>query len=287
MAGALFSFDNYADSATITSTSSIEPALPLLNLKDRRIALKCRTVNKLTAFNIRVDFGAFKQIKLISLLGFNMTSTGFFLSSFSCSITASSTGFGVAPFSYNQPSVGIIDRPPIGMPVNFFHAVNGGAGATGRYWELNFTFGNFDSYYQAGRLWMGDGILIPEGVDNEWAQTIRDPSEITRSRGQQVYANGKAKYRQTSVRLSPVTRDVMFGEVPPLAISMERNIQEMLFIAGRTGEVIVIPRIGDGSNVENQFVNRTGMYGVFSDEPTIRKLAGDNYSVDLSIEECL
>lgn len=283
MAGALFSFENFADSATLSSTTGIVASLPLSNLKDRRIALKARTTNILSGFNINADLLSPKKVRILGLIGANVTKS--VDAGINVVVTASNTGFGVAPLILDE-SFFVNDRFPYGINPSLFAIINSGQGVTARYWELTYFWNTVGfNYYEAGRLWVGDGILLPDGVENDWSQTIKDPSTISRSRGQQVYADVKQRYRKLNFSLGSLSKKIVFGD--PDVSPMPLHFQQMFLTAGVTGEVLVIPRCGNNSVDENQFINRTAAYGVFSEEHTVRKEPGDNYSVNLSIEECL
>jgi len=288
MAGAFFSFLNKFDTATVTDQlGNISPSLPITNLKDRRLALKARTTTKF--FTIRVDFGIQKKIDVIGILSTNSKKTTYdqqTLDLNSISVKASNVSPGGTDVLNPISSTIFTDNPPQWMPRNFFWPINisGVVGKTARYWEISVTIDTTDSYYEIGRIWMGEAIQW-EAVDAEWSLTIKDASTLIRSRGQQVYADVKQKYRKLNISVSSVSQKWMFGDVNNNPTNLD--FQNMFFTSGITGEVLVLPRTGDDTTQSRQFMSRTGIYGVIAEEQTIRKIPGDNYSVDLSIEECL
>lgn len=291
--GAYFSYTNLADYATLSAFNlqTYVAALPLTNLQDHRLSKKARTAGSLAnGFSVGLDLtgGVFTvNTKIVALCGLNfifnppreLSNTLSVTINFS-NVSIGSTDIGQYTFS------SVSDNTPQGMPANIFVVVNGNSGFTARYISINFNWSSGSiTYMEAGRLWIGDAIVQPLSIEEGWQQTIKDLSTIQRSRGGQIYADIKQRYRNTKLEIKQVPR----ASIYPLQGAPTLNFQEMFLNAGMSSEVIVIPRSNTGFNQQDclVFQNHTGIYGVFAQNPSIVNLPGDLYNLSMEFDESL
>lgn len=292
--GAYFSYLNYVDYATLAAYNSqtYQAALPLSNLQDHRVSKKARTSGSLANhFALSVDLTPIASggmpVKVIGLCGMNWP---FFTpreAGVTLNFTLNFSNVSIGATDIGQATLtNILDIVPAGMPCNMFIAVNGNTGFTSKFISMDISWTSSGlSFFEAGRLWVGDAIVMPAAIEEGWQQTIQDLSTIQRSRGGQIYSDIRQRYRNTKIEIKQVQRTSIFA---PQGINLP-NFQSMFLNAGMSSEVLVIPR----SNINNSdlesacFMNHTGVYGVFAQKPVISNVSGDIYNLSMELDESL
>lgn len=288
--GAYFSYKNYADTAALSAYNSqtYQAALPLANLQDHRLSKKARTTGTTHGFAVGIDLNAVRNTKVVALCGLNFSSNDPAYSSNALvyTVTFSNTAIGSTDVGQFQET-GYLENTFSGMPPNVFIVPNGNAGFTARYLSVVATWSQSGgAYFEAGRLWVGDAIVLPGAVEEGWSQTIQDLSTIQRSRGGQIYADIRQRYRNTKIDVKSVPRQTIF----PLANSGYATFQEMFLNAGMSTEIVALLRssLGTGTPEDDySFMMHTGVYGVFSQKPSVTNSAGDNYNISMELDESL
>jgi len=293
MAGGIFSYTNLVDLATTTLAAgtgvTYQASLPLSNLKDHRVSNKARTTNTTNHMKFTLDFGTSQQIKCIALMGMNFAQNFVADTAPALNAVVIVAGYSnVSPtgFEVGTEVVQYSDWSPRAIPPIVAYSPNNGAGFNVRYVNIE-TYWLLDTgvtYYEAGRLWVGNAIVLPGGVEEGWQQTIKDNSSIVRSRGGQIYSDIRARYRSLRIEASLLSQAQAIGDYSNLQL----NFQEMFLNAGNNSEVLVIPRSGANSSfADNQLNSRLASYGVFTQEPVITNLPGNNYKVQMEIADSL
>jgi hypothetical protein len=171
MSNAIIAYGNQIDVATLTGGSWLA-ALPLTNLKDRKIGKVARSTDATTAFTqFDIDFGGTRLMRVIGLIGHNLTTAGKY------KITLSSAAdFSVVVYTSGWVDVWPIVYPsgtlPWGAP-NWWSGTYSAeeiaaytgtiahiltASTNARYVRIEFDdTANADGYVQLGRVFAGDG----------------------------------------------------------------------------------------------------------------------------------
>lgn len=291
---AFIAHENLADDFTITSPSGFTVALPLANLRDRRLA-KVGRVASGNEIVVRTDLGAgptalLPRVSLIAMLNMNITTAKMYDN------TGAGQGGVLTEVKASNVSMGSSDVLNLSQQVfdrGFTHQAKNGlvvlpAPLQARYWQARFVW-DVDAIgvAQAGRFWLSDVWRFIDsgsdvGVDQGWSISQKDPSVVRRSRGQQVYVDEKMRYRQLEFTISQQVRQGVFGyDTAPYANDW-KSLQEVLIQAGQTGEVIICPK--EDPN-DDQLVNRTSVYGTMVGDARITHTAGELFSASLSVQE--
>lgn len=137
-------------------------------------------------------------------------------------------------------------------------------------------------YFELGRVFISDALVMPAGVDGTWSLAVDDPGALDVSAGRQWYASPQARTRRLVAALSPLKTEEAFGLSAGGTVSSlypVPSIQDLQMHAGATGEVIVIPRTA------GVWAYRAGIYGHLERAPVIRHRAGPNYETELVVIE--
>jgi len=159
-----------------------------------------------------------------------------------------------------------------------------GVGVRARYVRITPNWVPIGSYREIARVWLGDAVVIPEGVDANWDLGFVEPGRLDTSSGQQVYEEKKNRVRTLRVSLSKMPAEIAFGFAEGSASAADTpSIEGLQFSAGATGEVVILPR-----STSALWNRRLGIYGHIdaNSRPTIHHDAGDFYSTEfVAIEE--
>jgi hypothetical protein len=299
-AGAYFSYKNYVDYSTLSAFNSqtYVAALPLTNLQDHRLSKRARTSGSLSnTFGVGIDmtaiptaFGLAVPVKVVALCGLNFANADPLPTQNTISFNINFSNVSIGATDVGTITTGtVIDNSPSGMPANLFVVVNGNTGFTCKYISITASWSNTSTFYEAGRLWIGDAIVLPLAVEEGWTQTIKDLSIIQRSRGGQIYSDIRQRYRSTRIEVRNVQRPQVFAASAGASAQLP-TFQEMFLNMGVSTEGLIIPRSQLNTSFASDnyaFMNHTGIYGVFATQPTIINTSGDSYNISMEFDESL
>lgn len=174
------------DSATITSSSEVA-GLPDDNVVDDFVAKKWRTTGD-TGEWIKFDLGSEKDITMIALFGYNLTSGA------TVTLQANSEdNWTSAPYS---KAITWNERALVKFIAEKY-----------QWWRIYFEdAANPDTYIEIGRICCGAYYMPPVNIDQEVQKKIVDPSFIQESEGRQGYAIEKEEYRVYDIRFTGIDR---------------------------------------------------------------------------------
>lgn len=130
----------------------------------------------------------------------------------------------------------------------------------------------------AGRLWAGPLWEAPNGIFRSWETSIRDPGEVSRSRGGQGYARDEQRIRSLRMELAHVPTELAFGVEDNTVL----DLQQLGMRIGTTSPVMVFPRTEDQHSI-----HRLGVYGTMTEGMRIRHGAGDQFNAGFEVVEQL
>lgn len=281
---ALLSYRNLADAAPSVTGSAVAN-FPLSNLLTRQLSSTWRadtSVNPEILVDLGADAGA---ARVIALLGTNRAGpdTG----GADMYVFGSADGASWSPLA--MPS-GPDDTGVPDLPRNVITIVEDAfmAGFP-RYLRIIPRWIPVDgaSYFEAGRLWIGDALVLPDECDGNWELSVVDSGRADESASKQVYINRGKRQRVLRMAVTLMPTEVAFGfsEGATSATGVP-SMQDLMHHVGATGEVLALIR--NGANAANAAIwaRRAGIYGRLSgDSLTIRHDDGPNYSTNLSIIE--
>lgn len=178
----------------------------------------------------------------------------------------------VATFSTDNSGIGL---PPISfylIPVSYGDLVR---------FTLEYGFVFTPDYVELARIYVANALILPEGVDAQWSLVADDNGTLEASAGLQWYESPGVRTRRLDVTLSQMPTEVAFGFAEGATTANPAPcIQDMQLAAGATGEVVVIPRAGN-----SLWIRRASVYGHLDRVPSIRHVAGPNFSTAFTVIE--
>lgn len=269
---------NYADAATLSTTTSGSMLRPLTELQVKRARGLCRgPVNNsggAAVLTIRADLGAAYPVCCVGLVGLNAVTMiqGF--------ITLSATGAGNSEIANASILWDDSWETPYGQSVWYFH----GDGATAshalvRYVQISLEVYGRDiaeRYVEARRLLIMGGMLDSDGWDFDWSVLPNDMSTTETTPKGGVFVAEEAGYRVARFGLSGMTKAM--AKTNLLDSNGTDSLQRSLQLAGRHREVVVCPRYYDDSADPEMFYNT--LYAQLGDWSPIAHTGGDTYACD-------
>lgn len=273
---ALIAYRNDADTGTVTAPAM--PGYPASNVQERQLSSVLRMSTSSTK-QITVDLGSAKTVRLIGLLGVNCDFGG--ANTTSVQRSSNGTNWTTVPVVWptDAPSAAKARSSRDVSPA--LYAII--APTSARYWRITTNWARYagDAFYEVGRVWLGDALVLADGVDAQWELGATDAGRLDISAGLQAYEDPRPRARRIALSVTGVNTMTAFGfgdddthaaDVP----SAQALTQE----AGTTGEVIVLPRTSSPL-----WIRRLGVYGHMTDMPRIRHMSGPNYAIDLRVTE--
>lgn len=281
-----YSGRNYIDDpATLIQFSSGDytsvDGYPLDNLRSRQLSDTARwlTAGLPGIVSLDVILPEPKPVAVVGLLGANFREANHVAN---LTVNTYAAGNWTEPYTVvdNQ------DRGVRGLPYNLIAAMplqDGGAPVV----EALRITAEWDAigalFTEAARLWVGDAIIIPTGVDAQWDLSVIDTGRVEESKGKQAYEDPGPRIRQINCTLTQMEAPLAFGfaegavEAPDVP-----SFNDLQLAAGATGEVLVITRAETPV-----WVRRTAVYGRMAGAaPKIAHVGGGYYSTSISaIEE--
>ena len=279
MAG-LLAWRNYIDSATLSSTSAIDPAHPLANLKLRGLSRGMRVTSG-AGFTITANFAAADALDLgvIALLGLNRRNGERF--SGTMTIQRSTNGSTWSTLD----TVSISDNARSSLPANFIYPLAAGAWSASGWPWLRVTWATGGTELGAlARLWAGPALVLPDGVDAGWQMGFRDSGSLDATDGQQWVASPGVRTRVLTIPLESA-RDTEttwgFSDTAGTFVAADRmSLQALQLEAGTTGEVIACPRTSSPL-----WAHRAGVYGHIEQPWAIGHQSGPYWGAGLTVVE--
>lgn len=241
---AMIVYRNAADSAVVTiSTGTPVPGYPAEHMQRRNSGDFARVLSAgIAGVTIQADFGspgAFRP-RFIGVFGTNRIQSG------SAGLQSGDTlaalgGVGASYEAVAQPGLLPLDVKLIVPP----------AVPARRYWRVQIPAtqipGGAGGTLQIARLWMSaaeDLVEFPAGVDARWSTSVIDDSVIDRTDSGIVFEDIRARRRHTRCTLTAEPTIRAFGiEHNDTVIPVGASLQQAQIHAGRTGEVVVLPRL--------------------------------------------
>lgn len=272
---ALIAYRNLADAATLTA--SAVAGFPVTNLQTRQLSTRWRLATPDSSVHtVAVDLGSIKTVRVVALLSqINFGDAG-------------ATALRLSEDGVTWTETSLMAEPDLGVPglaPNLIRVIE--AGVSARYIEIKLKRENASpAYIEAGRLWIGDALIIPYGADSDWSISTRERGTVDESAGLEVYPSAKRKGRE--LRMSFSVLDVAYAYGTPAGAdggtwvipSDVPSFQDLHTHVGAIGEVIALPR------TSYIWPRRVGIYGRLSEDSlSIQHIVGPNYSTSLRVIE--
>ncbi len=275
--GALISYRNHADSAVLSLTGGAVAGYPVANLQTRQLSHVAR-MTAAASPQIVVDLGIARFVSVVGLFNINASA----LTSGSCAIEYSVDGLTWTPAVVAIPGdSGVPDLPRcllLIIPPDGF-----GDPQFVRYLRIRPLWARIGAaaYYEIGRLWVGDALVIKEGCDKGFDIGFVDSGALDFSAGNQAYEDKRERVRVLRVRFGTLTTLQAYGmdDLAGGAVDVA-SFQDLQMAVGLTGEVIVIPRSDTAL-----WIRRAGIYGHIAGPWSIKHLAGGRHSAEFSVQE--
>lgn len=133
-----------------------------------------------------------------------------------------------------------------------------------------------------GRLWIGDALVLPDGVDAGWSMSFRDSGSLDATDGQQWVESPGVITRVLTVPLEGARKTELHWGFADGAtdITNQMSLNALQLEAGTTGEVIAIAR-----TQSDLWVSRTMVYGHIDQPWAIGHTAGPYWGGTLTVVE--
>lgn len=148
--------------------------------------------------------------------------------------------------------------------------------------RFKLTWSSLDSQpFGLARLWLGEAIDLPDGVDAQWRMGFRDSGTLDQTDGQQVVPTAGIITSTVQVTLGAVDTETAWGfQDNGTTVTKADNLRAMQLEAGTTGEVIVVPRTGTAL-----WAQASTIYGHIDTPWEIEHVAGPNWRASFTLSE--
>lgn len=268
---AIISTENYADSATITGYLGTY-SLPLSELKKPWGRGLCRgATSGFATIAYNVDLGAERDISTIACIGLNGTAT------MTVYVSSSNSYSG----DIHQEAVEYSTDWRLGpTAVCYLHA--DAAPWTARYVRIRIDVTEDGAtYVDQRRLWIGGGLMLPEGVSRGWRIRAVDGSVIERTAQGGVYVDDRTKWKRVTAGRSRVSLAQCIGDGPGV-----RGLYTEIAGVGRGGEVLAALRSNVGTSAETHRIRCwESVYGQLIEWSDVQHRAGQYFAMDSMVIE--
>lgn len=136
--------------------------------------------------------------------------------------------------------------------------------------------------FTVSRAWIGDALVLPDGVDGGWSMTFRDSGSLDYTDGQQWVESPGVKTRVLNIPIEGArSTEESWGFVDgEEETTLHANLHGLQMEAGTTGEVIAIPRTSTDA-----WIRSTAVYGHIEQPWSIGHKAGPYWGATLTIVE--
>ena len=237
--GALISYSNLADSATMTNSSDGSEVLDDTNVQVRQVGKVFRqtlaTASPLESVMLDFDLGSAKDISYCGIFGHNISAGTYAVylgTSLSASDVASASGTLWQGVSDDQQQQHVLM----------------GATYSARYVRVILTpTGGQD--VDVGRVWIDDPFTPKVGA--EYEVTIQDNSASQQTIGQSVYTYERKRYRSARLIFNNLTEQEALGSSSDTTIKSAAHMDSTV---GTSSQIVVIPETtgGDASQVQHK-----------------------------------
>ncbi|HSX62241.1 MAG TPA: hypothetical protein VLF18_18820 [Tahibacter sp.] len=256
-------------------------AYPLSNLRVRQSSTVARweSVGLPGSVALHVTFAEAKPLAVVALLGCNFRAANHIAN---MTVNARIAGTWVEPIAVADNQ----DAGVPGLPYNLVATMPIGPDGSRPMVDELLIVAEWDAfgaeYTEAARLWAGDAIVLPDGVDAGWSMQVIDTGRVDQSKALQAYEDLGVRVRQIDLPLDGIPTDIAWGfaEGATEAANVP-SVNDLQIAAGITGEVLVV-----GRTISPIWVRRTAIYGRLVAVPRIIHKSGDLWSSAISaIEE--
>lgn len=255
-------FDVASTDVTLSDLTAVSSSLGASNVIDSRVKKLLRATTS-TIPQIRIDFGSAKTSQVFAVIGHNVSGQSPAATvRFMLGTTAGASDV------YDSTALSVFEVPYSGFPKHYYHVAS--ASYSARY--LTVEFGNAPATLEVGALWASEAWSAAMQPSYR-VQTV-DMTESDRSRGGQVYAQVRRKYRRYDIRVNQLDFTSTFTDT--------LNAQRLLLEAGTGEPVLLLPKTDTEANI-----HRLGVYGYISGGGEIQHRESDNYELALSVSEAL
>lgn len=263
-------FQNHADTATLSTTTSGSMLRPLTELQKKWARGLCRgPINDIggggCGLVIRADLGESKRVRMVGVVGLNaVTQIQGYVSLSAVSAGGSELATGTIAWNstlgetYGQS---IWYTPP--------------ASVNARYIEISLEVYGRDSgskHVDARRLLILDGLHLSDGWDKDWSTRPVDQSTSTATPKGGIFVGEQNQYREARFSGSGMTKAEAKGSASAWAL------EDALREAGKRKEVVWSPRQYTDEADPDMFINT--IYGRLVDWARIEHTGGDTYRCD-------
>ena len=134
---------------------------------------------------------------------------------------------------------------------------------------------------ELARIFRANAIYLPKGVDARWGLGLDDSGSLQDSDGKQFYENRGVRLRRLKFNCTVLTDSFAYDFVAGSSgVQYNPCFQAMQYYAGKTGEVVIVPRSGTALDIK-----RMAIYGHLENTFEITHDSGQYYSVSLSALE--
>lgn len=235
------------------------------NAKDRRLAKPWSlTLATAATYNINIDFGGALSVGMIAMLGHtfpqNTQLVGLLI---------------LDDVEVGNVSFGNVWLPPSGSGIQRSAFILFNENTVCDRMVLRVITNTADITADIGRIWAGPKWEPHLGAMFQGMSAgVVDPSRVVESQGGQVYAVDRARRRTLRMALTLPESDAIGTAADP-----DTNAQSLLFEAGNSGSVIVVPTTEGATAAEREhIIHRLGVYGILQRSSDLELLDRANVS---------
>lgn len=222
---------------------------------------------------MRVLSAAPDKIRIIAVLGVGREYTGSIIVSHRADPSAAWTELG-------SINAGILQAMGTYLPTHLVFYLDQPLPAAG---QIRLEFPESDTTpLSFGRLWFGDALVLPDGVDAGWSMSFRDSGSLDATDGQQWVESPGVITRVLTVPLEGARNtETHWGwKDGGSYVTNRMSLNALQLEAGTTGEVIAVARTST-----DLWTQRTTVYGHIEQPWAIGHTAGPHWAATLTIVE--
>lgn len=216
----------------------------------------------------RVDLGAVRQICTLGLVGMNGQTSAIFL------LGSSAHGNDILDSEYGS----VAYSPDWGFPFGAGVWVHPAAGTpwSARHLKVRVDILGGPTYVDMRRLWVGGGLILPDGVDTGWEVGFEDGSYSERTDEGGVSVDERQRWRKLSAARTLLTEQEAIGGgsgLPP-------GLFSQLATVGRSKEIVAATRARYGT-ADDDFRLRyfNTVYGQLTNWQPLQSRRGQRFGV--------
>lgn len=273
MGAAIISSRNWLDEPGVTITSLLGTwERPLSEIKKPWGRGLARAVNLgVGRAGFRIDLGEERQIVTIGAIGCSSTF-------YELQVRMSGTSPGGTEVLNDVTSSYSPDwNLPFGAHA-WLHR-SGLSAWAGRYLDVYISQFDFDGPIDIRRLWIGGGTIVAGGVQRPWDLDFVDGSLTERTARGGVFVDSLGRWRRIRCSVQRRSQLTMTGGSSALGVHGE------LLRAGRDREIVVIPRINDGTGEALRRRYLQTIYGQLTEWTPAEFVAGNLVSIESFVVE--